>query len=194
MQFNLVNDQGPVVRSLVSANRWLRSIKTYRFPWYLTLVSANHASSNPGLMFIWVSRGHWLLSLYVDTLLLPFFLWSYDTYCIISAVSSYCGYIIVNIVDNTVAAMLLHCCNFLDILLPYCCHILSSSLARLSLSCHIVAALLLTLFLYCLLGKSGHWWRGIRWTAGRCRSALQVRKRNDLFLWFEWNIRIQKEL
>ena len=41
--------QGPVVQSLVSANRWLRGIKTYRFPWYLTLVSANHASSNPGL-------------------------------------------------------------------------------------------------------------------------------------------------
>ena len=40
--------QGPVVRSLVSANRWLRGIKTYRFPWYLTLVSANHALSNPG--------------------------------------------------------------------------------------------------------------------------------------------------
>ena len=40
--------QGPVVRSLVSANRWLRAIKTYRFPWYLTLVSTNHASSNPG--------------------------------------------------------------------------------------------------------------------------------------------------
>ena len=40
--------QGPVVRSLVSANRWLRAIKTYRFPWYLTLVSANHASSNLG--------------------------------------------------------------------------------------------------------------------------------------------------
>ena len=48
MQFNLVNDQGPVVRSLVSVNRWLRAIKTYRFPWYLTLVSANHPSSNPG--------------------------------------------------------------------------------------------------------------------------------------------------
>ena len=42
------SDQGSVVRSLVSANRWLRGIKTYRFPWYLTLVSANHASSNPG--------------------------------------------------------------------------------------------------------------------------------------------------
>ena len=43
---------GPVVRSLVSANRWLRAIKTYRFPWYLTLVSANHASSNPGLEIV----------------------------------------------------------------------------------------------------------------------------------------------
>ena len=40
---------GPVARSLVSANRWLRSIKMYRFPWYLTLVSTNHALSNPGL-------------------------------------------------------------------------------------------------------------------------------------------------
>jgi len=40
---------GPVVRSLVSANRWLRAIKTCKFPWYLTLVSTNHASSNPGL-------------------------------------------------------------------------------------------------------------------------------------------------
>ena len=39
---------GPVAQRLVSANRWLRGIKTYRFPWYLTLVSANHASSNPG--------------------------------------------------------------------------------------------------------------------------------------------------
>ena len=44
--------QGPVVRSLVNANRWLRGIATYRFPWYLTLVSANHASSNPGQDFI----------------------------------------------------------------------------------------------------------------------------------------------
>ena len=40
--------QGPVVRSLVSANRWFRGIRTYMFPRYLTLVSANHASSNPG--------------------------------------------------------------------------------------------------------------------------------------------------
>ena len=37
-------NQGPVVRSLVST----RGIKTYRFPWYLTLVSAKHASINPG--------------------------------------------------------------------------------------------------------------------------------------------------
>ena len=36
----------PVARSLVSANRWLRGIRTYGFPWYLTPVSANHASSN----------------------------------------------------------------------------------------------------------------------------------------------------
>ena len=41
---------GPVARSLVSANRWLTGIKMYRFPWYLTLVSTNHASSNPGLV------------------------------------------------------------------------------------------------------------------------------------------------
>ena len=45
---NIFHSQGPVARSLVSANRWLRSIKMYRFPWYLTLVSTNHASSNPG--------------------------------------------------------------------------------------------------------------------------------------------------
>ena len=51
---------GPVVRSLVSANCWLRGIKTYRFPWYLTLVSANHASSNPGLELTPVTRGELL--------------------------------------------------------------------------------------------------------------------------------------
>ena len=28
--------QGPVARSLVSANRWLRGIKMYRFLWYLS--------------------------------------------------------------------------------------------------------------------------------------------------------------
>ena len=43
-----VTNQGPVARSLVSANRWLRGIKMYRFPWYLTLVSTNHALSNLG--------------------------------------------------------------------------------------------------------------------------------------------------
>ena len=41
----------PVARSLVSASRWLRGIRMYRFPWYLTLVSTNHALSNPGLNF-----------------------------------------------------------------------------------------------------------------------------------------------
>ena len=41
---------GPVARILVSDNRWLRDIKTYRFPWYLTPVSANHASNNPDLL------------------------------------------------------------------------------------------------------------------------------------------------
>ena len=38
--------QGPVVRSMVSANHWLSSIKIKRLSWYLTLVSANQASSN----------------------------------------------------------------------------------------------------------------------------------------------------
>ena len=45
----MIDNLGPVAGSVVSANRWLRGIKTYRFPWYLTLVSANHTSSNPGL-------------------------------------------------------------------------------------------------------------------------------------------------
>ena len=35
---------GPVARSLVSANGWLTGIETYKFPWYLTLVSANRAT------------------------------------------------------------------------------------------------------------------------------------------------------
>ena len=55
-------DLGPVARSLVSANRWLRGLKTHRFPWYLTLISANHASSNPGLRYINYtncSQGHY---------------------------------------------------------------------------------------------------------------------------------------
>ena len=53
---NSVSDQGPVARSLVSANHWLRGIKMYRFPWYLTLVSTNHASSNPGQSVYPISR------------------------------------------------------------------------------------------------------------------------------------------
>ena len=34
---------------MVSANRWLGCIKTSRLSWYLTAVSANHASSNSAL-------------------------------------------------------------------------------------------------------------------------------------------------
>ena len=51
----------PVARSLVSANRWLRGIKTHRFPWYLTLVGTNHASSNPGL---WSKRPSTTIAMY----------------------------------------------------------------------------------------------------------------------------------
>ena len=42
--------QGPVVRSMVSADHWLRSIEINRLSWYLTLVSANQASSNSAQM------------------------------------------------------------------------------------------------------------------------------------------------
>ena len=42
------NNQEPVAQSLASNNRWLRGTKTYRTQWYLMLVNANHASSNPG--------------------------------------------------------------------------------------------------------------------------------------------------
>ena len=45
---DILTHQRPDIRSLVSAYRLLRVIEGYRFPWYLTLVSANHASSNPG--------------------------------------------------------------------------------------------------------------------------------------------------
>ena len=38
--------EGWVPRSMISANHWLRGIKTYRLSWYLTRISANHASSN----------------------------------------------------------------------------------------------------------------------------------------------------
>ena len=48
LRIKIKNYQGPVAGSLVSANRWLRGVKTFWFPWYLTPVSANHASSNPG--------------------------------------------------------------------------------------------------------------------------------------------------
>ena len=41
--------QGWVPRSMVSANHWLRGIKTYRLSWHLTRVSANHASEQLGL-------------------------------------------------------------------------------------------------------------------------------------------------
>ena len=39
-------NQAPAARSMVSANHWLTSIKINRLSWYLTLVSANHPSSN----------------------------------------------------------------------------------------------------------------------------------------------------
>ena len=53
-----VLDLGPVAQSLVSANRLLRCINTYRFPWYLTLaIGGNHASSNAGLDYIIVVIG-----------------------------------------------------------------------------------------------------------------------------------------
>ena len=60
---NKTNNQGWVARSMVSANHWLRGIKTYRLLWYLTRVNANHALS------IWaqvtfLSRGS--LSAYTD--------------------------------------------------------------------------------------------------------------------------------
>ena len=61
--------QGPVARSMVSANRWLRGIKRYRFPWYLTLVSTKHASSNPGQAEKTFSyHGHVLVTLHVQCL------------------------------------------------------------------------------------------------------------------------------
>ena len=35
---------------LVSANHWSRGIETYTFLWYLTMVGANHASSDLGVV------------------------------------------------------------------------------------------------------------------------------------------------
>ena len=43
---------GRLLESWLALSRWLRGMKMYRFPWYLTLVSTNHASSNPGLVYI----------------------------------------------------------------------------------------------------------------------------------------------
>ena len=40
--------QGPVARCMVSGNHLFRSIETYTFLWWLTLVSGNHASRNFG--------------------------------------------------------------------------------------------------------------------------------------------------
>ena len=37
---------GPVIRSMVSADHWLSSIKINRLSWYLPVVSANQALSN----------------------------------------------------------------------------------------------------------------------------------------------------
>ena len=46
---NAITEQSlPVARSLVSANRWLRGTKMYRFPWYLTLVSNKQSFEQPG--------------------------------------------------------------------------------------------------------------------------------------------------
>lgn len=42
-------DLGPFAQSPVFPNRWLRGIRAYWLPWYFTLVSANHTSSNPDL-------------------------------------------------------------------------------------------------------------------------------------------------
>ena len=46
---------GPVVRSMVSANHWLSSIKINKLSWYLTLVSANQASNNSVLVILAIS-------------------------------------------------------------------------------------------------------------------------------------------
>ena len=67
IMLTILKYQGPVVRSLVSANRWLRGIKTYRFPWYLTLVSANHASSNRASCIILLYSGSLTLMNVFDT-------------------------------------------------------------------------------------------------------------------------------
>ena len=41
-----INGPGTVVRRMINANYWLRSMETNTFLWYLALVSANHASGD----------------------------------------------------------------------------------------------------------------------------------------------------
>ena len=43
-----INGPGTVVRRMISANYWLRSVETNTFLWYLALVSANSASGDLG--------------------------------------------------------------------------------------------------------------------------------------------------
>ena len=43
--------QGPVARSMGSANPWLRSIPSYKILSLLTLANADRSSSNSGLNF-----------------------------------------------------------------------------------------------------------------------------------------------
>ena len=43
-----MNGQGTVVRRMISAHYWLRSMETNTFLWYLAMVSANHASDDSG--------------------------------------------------------------------------------------------------------------------------------------------------
>ena len=50
--------EGPVVQSMVSVNHWLSSIKINRLLWYLTLLSANQASSNSAQMERKVTKNH----------------------------------------------------------------------------------------------------------------------------------------
>lgn len=45
------SSQGPVARSMVSANLWLGGIESYTFLWKLTSISANQASSNSSQVY-----------------------------------------------------------------------------------------------------------------------------------------------
>ena len=53
---------GLVVRSMVSDNHWLSSIKINGLSWYLTLVSANQASKNSAL-YVMVQSQRWFKSI-----------------------------------------------------------------------------------------------------------------------------------